>query len=181
MYFDIKRMSEKCRHCRQTGIIQRWQGFQRLQGIFFCRQKCRQNIYKIYTERDYPVLARLWASTFWKPVCIQNALRMGDKDNILYTDLWIWTSETLLLFTYCAISTKTILYPSCMDLEWINKNFDLLTLFFVQYFEFGKRLTNRKIADTIIPENKILLCFPHRKFRQTEITSIFNFQIYECW
>ena len=80
---------------------------------------------------------------------------------------------TLLLFIYCAIYTK-------MDLEWINKNLDFLTLFFVQYFKFGKRLTNRKIADTIIPKNKILLCFPHRKFRQTEITSIFNFQIYEC-
>ena len=89
-----------------------------------------------------------------------------------------------LLKPYCCLSIvqytqKTILYQSCMDLEWMNKNLDFLTLFFVQYFKFGKRLTNRKIADTIIPENKILLCFPHRKFRQTEITSIFNFQIYE--
>lgn len=163
-------MSEKCRHCRQTGIIQRWQGFQRLQGVFFCRQKCRQNVYR----KRLSSTGKALSVYILKPVCIQNALRMGDKDNILHSKLWIWTSETLLLFIYCAIYTK-------MDLEWINKNLDFLTLFFVQYFKFGKRLTNRKIADTIIPKNKILLCFPHRKFRQTEITSIFNFQIYECW
>ena len=130
MYFDIKRMSEKCRHCRQTGIIQRWQGFQRLQGVFFCRQKCRQNVYR----KRLSVLARLWASTFWKPVCIQNALRMGDKDNILHTNLWIWTSETLLLFIYCAIYTKDysllILHGFGMD----KQKFRLIDIVFCAVF-----------------------------------------------
>ena len=172
-------MSEKCRHCRQTGIIQRWQGFQRLQGVFFCRQKCRQNVYR----------KRLSSAG--------KALSVYILETCLYTDKQMrygWEIKTIsciqtcgfeLLKPYCCLpivqyTQKTILYQSCMDLEQINKNLDFLTLFFVQYFKFGKRLTNRKIADTIIPENKILLCFPHRKFRQTEITSIFNFQIYEC-
>ena len=130
MYFEIKRMSEKCRHCRQTGIIQRWQGFQRLQGVFFCRQKCRQNVYR----KRLSSTGKALSVYILKPVCIQNALRMGDKDNILHSKLWIWTSETLLLFIYCAICTKdhslSILHGFGMD----KQKFRLLDIVFCAVF-----------------------------------------------